>query len=456
MQTRSQKLRERANQALADAREIKKRLDEADDPSPDDVTSIASKVTDANRLFAEASEADAQDAMLADLESRASTPPGRSAPRPSFDGLGRPPELPHNDERNTRGERHQYSFLKAIRQQADRQLDGLEREVHQELQKVRGRPAAGVYVPTDLPFRAGGIEGVHRRDLDTTAGAGGIPAVVSGAFIDILRKRMMVQQMGATVLTGMIGSFAIPKQTASATAYWVAEGGSPTESAQAVGQVPFAPKTIGAYTDYTRRFAVQTSLDAEAFVRNDLMAVVARGVDLAAIAGSGSSNQPLGILNYGSPVATVPLGANGGPMTWAALIGMETEVASDDADEGTLGYLTNSAVKGQLKSTPKIGTTFPLMLWDDANANTVNGYPIRTSNQVPRNLTKGTSNAVCSAVIFGNWADLVMAFWTGMDVLSDPYTGSTSGTIRVVVLQDVDINVRRGESFSVIKDVTTA
>lgn len=448
---RSQKLLEQASQALLRAQDAQKRLGDAEG---EDAARIEKEGADAlqdyNNLMAEAAKSEEFERRMREAEERASTPPGRKGSRPSDPG-----DAPHTDAKNTRDGRHQYSFTKALRQQLERGgadgLDGLEKEVHDHLTNVRGKPASGMYVPTDLPMSVGGLQ---RRDLDTTAGVGAVPAVMSGSFIEFLRNRLVVQQMGATVLTNMVGTFAIPKQTASASAYWVAEGGAPTESNQTIGQVTFSPKTVGAYTDYTRRFMLQSSIDAEAFVRNDLMAVVARAVDLAAIAGSGTSNQPLGILNYGGTVATVALGTNGGPLTWAALVAMETEVAADNADEGTLGYLTNAVTRGHLKTTPKIGTTFPEYLWGEGNA--VNGYPIRVSNQVPRNLTKGTANGTCSAVIFGNWADLVMAFWSGLDVLVDPYTASTSGSVRVVCFQDVDVNLRRGESFSVIKDVVTA
>jgi hypothetical protein len=62
---------------------------------------------------------------------------------------------------------------------------------------------------------------------------------------------------------------------------------------------------------------------------------------------------------------------------------------------------------------------------------------------------------VCSAIIFGNFADLIIGMWGGLDLMVDPYTGSTAGTVRVVTLQDVDIAVRRAESFSAMVDALT-
>ena len=78
------------------------------------------------------------------------------------------------------------------------------------------------------------------------------------------------------------------------------------------------------------------------------------------------------------------------------------------------------------------------------------------SNQVPSNLTKGSSSGVCSAIIYGNWADLLVGMWGTLDLTVDPYTHSTSGTVRVVALQDVDVAVRHPESFAAMQDALTA
>ena len=40
-------------------------------------------------------------------------------------------------------------------------------------------------------------------------------------------------------------------------------------------------------------------------------------------------------------------------------------------------------------------------------------------------------------------------------MLVDPYSGSNSGTVRIVVFHDVDIAVRHAESFRSTQDYTT-
>lgn len=367
--------------------------------------------------------------------------------------------LPHQDPANAR--QKPYSVMKAIRQQLgaregrDR-LDGLELEVHAEMQKRRGgRPAQGVLVPWDLPsgpaLRSGSPE---RRALDTTQGVGSIPTILDGTMIDALRARLITAAMGAKVLNDMRGLFAIPRQSGVGTSYWVAEGVSVTASNQVIDQVPFTPRTVGALTDYTRRFLEQTNQDSEAFLRDDLMAIIARAVDTAALNGLGASNQPKGILQT-SAVATVAIGTNGGFPTWATLVNLESAVANLNADLGNLAYVVNSADRGILKQTPKIGSTFPFFLWDTGSPDApLNGYRSGVTNLLPNNLTKGSGNNL-SPMIFGNWADLVIAFWSGIDLLVDPYTGGAAGTVRIICLQDADVNLRHPESFAKCVDVQT-
>lgn len=368
--------------------------------------------------------------------------------------------LPHQTET-----RHKYSLLRAIRLAGNMQsVDGLEGEVSAELARRRGKNVRGngFIMPLDLGVTTQDRAAIRQIQeqrtgvLNTTTGTGSIPTILDTNFITLLRNRLVVRQAGARILTDMQGGFAIPRQNQAGTMYWVAESASPTASNQTLDQVAFTPKTAGAFTDISRRFAEMTNLDAEMFVREDLTAVVARGIDLAALTGTGSSNQPTGVINT-SGVGVVAIGTNGGFMTWAALVGLESTVAAANADEGSLAYITNAAARGSFKVTTKVASsTFPIYLWDAmGGANALNNYPVFVSNQVPSNLTKGTGTAL-SAVFFGNWNDLIMAFWSGMDVIVDPYTGSSSGTLRVVVLQDVDINVRHPESFAVCKDVQTS
>lgn len=354
----------------------------------------------------------------------------------------------------SQAEARKFSFMRAINALANpgdrkaQEAAAFEREASDAFAQKLGRSAQGLFVPVE----------VQQRDLTvgtTTAGGHTVSTdLLASNFIDMLRNRMMVMDMGAQMLSGLTGSIAIPRQTGGATAYWVAESGAPTESAPAFDQVTMAPKTVGAFVDISRKLMLQSSIDVEGFVRNDLATVLALAIDLAALHGSGSSNQPTGIAAT-SGIGSVAGGTNGLAPTWAHMIELESDVAVANADVGRMGYLTNAKVRGKLKSTQKVATYGDSFIWGEGDA-PINGYRAGVSNQVASNLTKGTSSGVCSAIFFGNWNDLIIGQWGTLDLMVDPYTGSTSGTVRVVALQDVDIAVRHAESFSAMLDALTA
>ena len=246
--------------------------------------------------------------------------------------------LPHQEQRNL----GKYSVLRAVLTMANRgKLDGLEGEVSQEIINRRSGttnrsvPANGFVMPYDLPvdLRSAAIgrtrlrRSAQYRAFDTTAGAGGIPTIVDTTYIEILRNRMVTRQAGARVMTDMVGNFSIPRQSAASTMYWLSEGGAPPPVAsQRSIRSRSRPGRPAAYTDITRRLAEQINTDAEMFVREDLAAVVARGVDLAGLNGTGASNQPVGIMQNPS-VPVISIGTNGGAPTWSTTVGLETSVA---------------------------------------------------------------------------------------------------------------------------------
>lgn len=352
----------------------------------------------------------------------------------------------------SRQERQRYSLVRAINAAMRNDWRGaeLEAEASRAVEQRLGRPAQGFFVPYDYlggdgqesvqvrsgrGFQyapAGGPTGVGLERRDLTAGtdaAGGYTVateLLASSFIDMLRNAMMTQRAGARILSGLVGDVAIPRQTGGATAYWVAESGAPTESTHAFDQVSLIPKTVGAYSDISRKLLLQSSVDIEALVRQDLATVLALELDRAALHGSGSSNQPTGIAAT-SGIGSVAGGTNGLAPTYAHLIALETEVAQDNADIGRVAYMTNTKVRGKLKSTV-VGTD-QRMVWSDG-ASPMNGYPAWITNQVSSALTKGSSSGVCSAIFFGNWGDLLIGMWGGLDILVDPYTASTTGTVR--------------------------
>jgi len=347
-----------------------------------------------------------------------------------------------------------FSFLRLMSAMADpsntalREAAAFELEVCAETAKRTGRKAKGAMIPTDVLMRA----------VDTTGAASTIATdTLASSFIDLLRNKMRVRQLGATVLGGLSGNISIPRQSGGATAAWVAEGVAPAQSTQTFDSVTLAPNGVAAETQVTTQTLIQSSIDMEAMIRNDIATVMALAIDLGCINGSGAGGQPTGILNTAG-IGSVALGANGAALTNVdPLIDLEAALSNVNADEGSLAYLTNSHVIAALK---KLKTTTGEYLWTNeaagdypsATLGSINGYSVARSNQVPSNLSKGTSVGVLSAMIFGNWSDLIIGEWGALDLQVDPYTGGI-GNVKVKALQFVDCAVRHPESFAAITDI---
>lgn len=331
-----------------------------------------------------------------------------------------------------------YSFMNVVRALASpndpkaQKAAAFEFEMSMEAARKFGKEARGIIVPPDVlakrAFNAGGA-------ANTPAGAATGSNIVatellSGSFIEMLRNRTTIMKL-ATVLGGLVGNVEIPKQTGGATAYWLGEGADATEGVPTIGQIALNPKTVAAYTDITRKLAMQSTPDAEGIVVRDLRNAMSQAIDLAGYYGTGASNQPKGLKLYTGINAVDFAAAN---PTFAELVAMETEVAADNADIDQMGYVGNARFRGHAKTALKFASAGSATIWEQGG--TVNGYRTEITNQVAN-----------GDVFFGNFADLIVALWGGLDLTVDPYSLSKSGGLRLVVFQDVDFVLRRVESI---------
>ena len=352
-----------------------------------------------------------------------------------------------------------YRLMRAIEElHSGKHVSGYEGEISQEIARRTEQSPAGFFMPPNLPMRAyhpgdprAKLVGAEKRAFDTTAGVGGIPTILdTGRFIDSLKALPVVARMGATFLTDLVGALAIPRMSTNIQTYWVGESTAPTASNPVLDQATLAAHTLGAYTLITRRMRKQTSLDVENMVRQNMLTFMGLGIDQAALNGSGSSNQPTGLL-INSSIATTSLGTNGADPTWAAMVAMESAINDANAMAENMGYLTSQVGKGKLKVVTKIASSqYSGFLWDSND--TINGYKAMASTLMPKNLTKGSGSNL-TATLFGNWASLLIGLWGGIDIIVDPYSNSTAGDLKVTMLQDADVTVQHPESFNKIVDM---
>ena len=372
-----------------------------------------------------ASEADAMKDVLAAIGKRAAKQ--HAAPAPAVQPIGG-----NADIGMSASEVRSFSFQRAINALANPnnreawEAAAFERECSEAAQQRNGKPSQGIMVPSDV------LRGQRDLVVGTSTAGGNLvnTDLRTGDFIDLLRNRLALANVGATVLNGLQGNVSIPRQTSAASAFWVGEGGNPTESQQAFDQISMTPKTIGAFVDYSRKLLLQGSIDVESMIRMDLAKVLSLEIDRVGIYGTGSTNQPLGLTNttgLGSQTIT-------GTGTFAQYVEMETKVAVANADVASMYYILNATSRGALKTTEKSagGTVGNFALMDD----TLNGYPVVVTNQL------GTNDC-----LFGDFSQMILGLWSGLDLKVDDITGATAGTVRVIALQDLDFAVKQPGAF---------
>lgn len=331
----------------------------------------------------------------------------------------------------------QFSIVRAIAALANpgdrrlREAAAFEFEVSEAAAARYGRTAQGLMVPTD-------VLGVWKqRDLNTTDDNEIVATnLLANEFIDVLRNSASVMQAGARMMPGLVGNVAIPKKTAASTAGWIStEGTAASESEPTFGTVSLTPKTVGAFSDMTRQLILQSTPAIEALVRDDLTQALALAIDKGALEGTGLSGQPTGILS--TVGVNKPTSFAAAVPTFAEMVALESAVAEDNALFGNLAYITDAATYGGLKTKSK-DTGSGMFVLENGEAN---GYRVIRSQQ-------GTAGNV----YFGNFADCMIGMWGGLDLTVDPYTASSSGTVRIVALQSVDVALRNPVSFAYNSD----
>jgi HK97 family phage major capsid protein len=210
-----------------------------------------------------------------------------------------------------------YSWTRALAGAAGLKTDdSYEREVSAELARRSGREPGGFFAPLLA------LNPPMERRVTTTTAPNGFPGGnVIGTYLDPslfippLYAALTIRKAGARVISGLVSNVDIPQQSQSVVGSWVAENTPLTFTDPGFTRVSLRPKHYGAITEFSRNMLLQSTPDIEALLRADMTNVLARGLDAAAIAGTGTANDPVGILNQ-TGIGTVSMGTNGAPLTW--------------------------------------------------------------------------------------------------------------------------------------------
>jgi len=396
--------------------------------------------TSEKRDFTEAEQAvfDGYEADIKRLESEVQKAEVRENAEMRANSMRKQPKKVEEAKVNER-----YSFTKAIRETMyGRSLTGLEKEMHEEASKESERAGTnitGIGIPSFM------IDTRTTLESSTAATAANtIPTELQG-FIPALRPNLYATMLGASIYDNLSGNIDIPRRDTDSVAAWEGETDNGAESNPTYGKIQLRPHRLGGYTVMTKQLLLQNSIGVEADVRDSLAFAIKKAVDTAYFYGQGG-NDPTGILGTGS-IGSVAMGTNGGAPTFPKIIEMETSCNTENALTGQLAYVTTPGIKGYLKGLAKDAGSGQ-MVWANEE---LNGYRAWASNSMPSTLTKGSSTT-CHAILFGNFADTILAQWGGIDLVLDPYTGALNNYLKIWMNSWWDVGVKHPKSFVAMLD----
>ena len=240
-----------------------------------------------------------------------------------------------------------------------------------------------------------------------------------------LKGKSILAEAGATFLTGLVGNISIPNYTGS-TCGWKGELEAADNGKGTFGSVELSPKRLTAYIDISKQFLTQDSVGAEEMLRADIVnSLVAKLEQTIFGDAAGDTTKPAGIFNSAEVVAPSYQGV------------CEAEAAVTDYS-GEKRFVMSPTAKSAFKQATISGTKSDLrLLLEDGE---VDGYPVSDS-----------SNVVAGGYAFGDFSELVVAQWGGIDIVVDPYTLATKNAIRLVINAYFDAKVRRNGAIKAYK-----
>jgi len=354
-----------------------------------------------------------------------------------------------------------YNLMKGLHEAANRgNLTGIEAEMHQEglreAQKagIELRNLGSLILPSFMVFgQRSFIPKAERRAI--TVGGNGASLVGEDVLPPFTQAfdRLALAELGATFLTGLVGDTILPKLSRP-TSSWRGEtaDGSVTDNSPEFSKSTLTPHRLTTYIPVSLQLFFQVGFDVGAWLFALLTEAIAVDIQQAAIKGTGTNDQPKGILNIDG-LEVVSGGDNGAAPSWDNIQKLEKLCDPGHSDLRTLGYLTNTLVRSTLKVT-EVSSGTGLYCWKQ-DSDKLNGHPALVTDSVPSDLTKGTGTDL-SAIIFGNWKDLVIGNWGGIEIVPDKFTQKKSAIVQIFVNSYWDVALARVAAFTAMKDLITA
>ena len=244
-------------------------------------------------------------------------------------------------------------------------------------------------------------------------------------ILEPLRAKNVLVAAGAKYLAGLTGDLQVPTMTAS-NVTWEGETAAASDGAGTFDHVKLQPKRLTAYVDVSKQFLVQDSLDAENLIRQDIVNAINSKLE-ATILGSaaGTTTKPAGIFYSASALDSIS--------DFGDLVDMEADVMDANV-QGECKYILSNKAKAALRTMQRGG---------DGTRNVMEG------GEIDGTAAFATSNVESKNIAYGDFSNLCIAQWGGIDITVDPYSQATNGKVRLVVNAFFDAKVLREGTIAV-------
>jgi HK97 family phage major capsid protein len=335
-------------------------------------------------------------------------------------------------------------------------ITGFEREVLDEgVTEARslGASSNGHYINLKA------LNAIQKRAMSAGSSSAGGNFVQTDkmGFFDVLRANRVLDKVGAEWEMGMVPNVDYTGFSTGWTFADAAENGTAADADAVTVNRSISPKRIAGKILLSNQLMLQDpTMDAK--LLQSLQNALYPYVEGKVLTGSGSSNAMTGITSNAT-AATLALGANGGAPSLTYIQNVRKTLLNGNVDASKIFWLINPNTEALLMSTPVDTGSGAMLIPYGSYFNGVNGFingiPYLVTSNLPNNLTKGTASGTCSTVIAGDFSNLKVCQWGGLDIVIDPYTAAAEGQTRIICNTYWDTTIKRSGTILKTLDLIT-
>lgn len=290
---------------------------------------------------------------------------------------------------------------------------------------------------------------------DEEAGGFLIRDEMADGLIELLYPASVVRSSGARSVPLDSGTLRMPKVTQGVSGGWIGESEPIPVTDAKFGQLLMTAKKYAALVPLSNDLLRRDSIQADRFVRDDIVRDIGLSTDLAFIRADGSSGQPKG-LRYWAPAANVNASQASTDLTKTTqdLVGMIKRMGEANVAMTNPGWLMDWGTWSHLITQRDGNGNFA---WKpEMDGGSLLSIPFRLTSQIPRNLGGGSDSelylAEFSEVLIGETASIMIdasdtaAYHDGSNVQAAFSLDQT--VIRAIV--EVDLGLRQDDAIQIL------